>query len=88
MSAATGFAVERLTRTTGSPTAGDRIPIVDGARRVTFDGVDRAADQVADGLRHLGLQPGDRVALIARNCLACVELMLGAALFGSRTATT
>jgi non-ribosomal peptide synthetase component E (peptide arylation enzyme) len=54
MSAATGFAVERLTRTTGSPTAGDRIPIVDGARRVTFDGVDRAADQVADGLRHLG----------------------------------
>jgi acyl-CoA synthetase (AMP-forming)/AMP-acid ligase II len=83
MSAATDFAVERLTRTTGSPAAGDRIAIVDGARRVTFDDVDRATDQVANGLRHLGLRPGDRVAFVGRNCLACVELMLGAARAGA-----
>jgi long-chain acyl-CoA synthetase len=82
MSPSAAFAVERLARPTPSTTKGDEIAVVDGRRSVTFDELDRAADQVANGLRKWGLGPGDRVAFVGRNCLACVELMLGAARAG------
>ena len=82
MSTATDFAVERLARPGPDGDGGDRIAIVDGRRSVTFDELDRAADQVANGMRRLGLHEGDRVAFVGRNCLACVELMLGAARAG------
>jgi acyl-CoA synthetase (AMP-forming)/AMP-acid ligase II len=76
------FSQERLARPTSSIEDGQAIAVVDGSRSVTFDELDRAADQVADGLRALGLGPRDRVAFVGRNCLACVELMLGAARAG------
>ena len=79
MNATTDFAVERLARPMPSAKSGTAIAVVDGPRRATFDELDRAADQVAYGLRQRGLDSGDRVAFIGRNCLACVELMLGAA---------
>lgn len=82
MSAATDFAVERLARPTSSTEDGHTIAVVDGERSVTFDELDLAADQVANGLRQWGLGSGDRVAFVGRNCLACVELMLGAARAG------
>lgn len=82
MNAETDFAVERLTRPTSSIEDGRAIAVVDGQRSVTFDELDLAADQVANGLRQWGLGSGDRVAFVGRNCLACVELMLGAARAG------
>ncbi|MEO5902004.1 MAG: AMP-binding protein [Ilumatobacteraceae bacterium] len=82
MNTAQDFAVERLARPTSSDTGGQRLAVVDGQRSVTFDELDRAADQVANGLLQRGLGNGDRVAFVGRNCLACVELMLGAARAG------
>lgn len=79
MSKPTHFAVDTLARPTSTPEDGRAIAVVDGGRSVTFDELDRSADQVANGLREWGLGGGDRVAFIGRSCLACVELMLGAA---------
>jgi acyl-CoA synthetase (AMP-forming)/AMP-acid ligase II len=76
------LAVDRLARPAPSTSAGSEIAVVDGQRSATFDELDRAADQVANGLRTWGLGPGDRVAFVGRSCLACVELMLGAARAG------
>jgi acyl-CoA synthetase (AMP-forming)/AMP-acid ligase II len=82
MNTLTGFAVERLARPSPSSTNGNKPAVVDGQRSVTIDELDRAADQVANGLRQLGLRRGDRVAFVGRNCLAGVELILGAARAG------
>jgi acyl-CoA synthetase (AMP-forming)/AMP-acid ligase II len=71
------FAVEQLARPTSGPQ--NAIAVVDGERSVTYDELDRAADQVANGLKARGLGNGGRVAFVGRNGLACVELMLGAA---------
>ncbi|MDB4947620.1 MAG: blmIV, partial [Gemmatimonadetes bacterium] len=57
----------------------------DGGRRaVTFEGrelsyleVNRRANQVAHGLRRLGVAPGDRVALYAERSLEMVPALLG-----------
>ncbi len=76
------FAVERLTRPISGANDGHRIAVVDGDRSVSFDELDRAADQVANGLRAFGLESGGRVTFVGRSCLACVELMLGAARAG------
>lgn len=82
MKASTDFAVERLSRPTASARSGLGIAVVDGSCTVTFDELDRAANRVANGLRRRGLGSGDRVAFLGRNCVACVELMLGAARAG------
>ena len=82
MIATTDFAVERLSRPSAANNDGHRIAIVDGESSVTFDELDRSIDQVANGLLALGLNTGDRVAFVGRSCLACVELMLGAARAG------
>lgn len=82
MNTLTAFGVERLARPTPSTSSGKDLAVVDGQRSVTFDELDRAADQVANGLRRSGLGRGDRVAFVGRNGLACVELILGAARAG------
>jgi fatty-acyl-CoA synthase/long-chain acyl-CoA synthetase len=48
---------------------GDRIAFVDGDRQMSFAEVDREANRVAHGLRRLGVQHGERVALVLRNCI-------------------
>lgn len=78
----TDFAIERLARPTSTAHDGQRIAVVDGSSSVTFDELDRSADQVANGLRESGIGVGGRVAFMGRNCLACVELILGAARAG------
>jgi acyl-CoA synthetase (AMP-forming)/AMP-acid ligase II len=82
MNTSTNFAVERLARPTSTANDGHLIAVVDGTRSVSFDELDRSADQVANGLRDAGIGVGGRVAFVGRNCLACVELMLGAARAG------
>jgi acyl-CoA synthetase (AMP-forming)/AMP-acid ligase II len=71
------FAVDRLARPTSSRR--NDIAVVDGERSVTYDELDRAANQVANGLNGRGLGDGGRVAYVGRSCLAGVELMLGSA---------
>jgi len=75
------FAVERLAR----PAASRRcdVAVVDGERSVTYAELDRAADQVANGLAGMGLGAGGRVAYVGRSCLEGVEALLGAARAGT-----
>jgi long-chain acyl-CoA synthetase len=58
----------------GSPRPAVREGAVDRSWAAT---IDRAA-RVAGGLAHLGLDPGERLALLAPNCAAYVELLLAA----------
>jgi non-ribosomal peptide synthetase component E (peptide arylation enzyme) len=60
MGTATDFAVERLARPTDATAGANTIAVVDGQRRVSFEELDRAAGQVANGLRTAGLGTGDR----------------------------
>ncbi|MFD2416530.1 long-chain-fatty-acid--CoA ligase [Amycolatopsis pigmentata] len=45
----------------------DRIAIVSGATRLSFGQLDATANQVANLLRSLGVEPGDKVALMCPN---------------------
>ncbi|QDS94401.1 Long-chain-fatty-acid--CoA ligase FadD13 [Roseimaritima multifibrata] len=49
---------------------------------VDFEQIDRASDQVAEGLRAEGLSPGDRIAIVAKDCIAGYEILLGCAKAG------
>jgi acyl-CoA synthetase (AMP-forming)/AMP-acid ligase II len=54
--------------------APDAPAFADGARRYTWREFDDRVNRLAHGLRdHLGVQPGDRVAVLAGNCLEYVE---------------
>ncbi|MFV0525161.1 MAG: acyl-CoA synthetase [Acidimicrobiales bacterium] len=58
--------------------------VVDDAvgRRFTYAELNQRADQVANALLELGLQPGDRVATLLPNCHQFVEIFYGAARAG------
>jgi acyl-CoA synthetase (AMP-forming)/AMP-acid ligase II len=60
----------------------DRIAYIYQDERVTFAEFDRRVDAVAAALRASGVGPGDRVAVLDKNSLACVELLFGAARAG------
>lgn len=60
----------------------DRIAYVYEGEQVTFAEFDRRVDAVAAALRASGVGPGDRVAVLDKNSLACVELLFGAARAG------
>ena len=62
---------------------GDAAALVHGDRTVTHRELHRRALSLAAGLRGLGLSPGDRVALMARNSPELVELFFAAALSGT-----
>ncbi|MYR42005.1 (2,3-dihydroxybenzoyl)adenylate synthase [Streptomyces sp. SID5910] len=47
---------------------GVRVALVDGDRRWTYAELDAEADRVAQGLRGLGVGPGDRVVIQLPNC--------------------
>ena len=46
----------------------DKVAVVDGAVRLTFAEFDELVDRAAAALRDNGFSPGDRIALLARNC--------------------
>jgi fatty-acyl-CoA synthase len=46
----------------------DKIAVVDGAVRLTFVEFDELVDRAAGALRDNGFAPGNRIALLARNC--------------------
>ncbi len=55
---------------------------IDG-KQVTFAEFDRSTRGLAAGLRDAGVKPGDRVAVLMRNSLACVELWFAANRLGA-----
>ncbi|MGH9001920.1 MAG: AMP-binding protein, partial [Acidimicrobiia bacterium] len=60
----------------------DRIGALDSRRSLTFVQWDERACRLANGLLGLGLTPGDRVALLAYNCVEWMELYVGLARAG------
>lgn len=57
---------------------GERTALVAGDRRLTYAELDRAVDGFASGLRALGVQRGDRVAVILRNGIEPAVAIYGA----------
>lgn len=54
----------------------DAPALSDGLRTLTYANLDRAVQGTAARLRDLGVKPGDRVVLVAENCVAlCVSIL-------------
>lgn len=63
--------------------ASDRVAVIDlfapeRPREKSFKALDAACDAVANGLIYAGLQPGDRVAILALNRIEYLEALFGA----------
>ena len=52
-------------------------------RSVSFAGIDRLSNQLAHGLRELGVAQGDRVAILLPNCLEFIATWFAAAKLGA-----
>ncbi len=77
---------------TGIRTAAQRTPqkvaLREGTRTLTYDALVRRIDCVSAGARQdLGLARGDRVMLLAANCLEYIELVAGFSSMGAVVAT-
>jgi long-chain acyl-CoA synthetase len=55
----------------------DRPAVIDGETRLSWREFDGRTRQLAAGLRRLGVQPGDRVAILALNSFRYLELYYG-----------
>ena len=60
----------------------DKVGCRDSKRALTFAEWDGRASRLANGLRRLGLAQGDRVVLLAYNCVEWLELYVGLARAG------
>lgn len=60
----------------------NKLAIIDGDTQLTFRELDALTDRAAAALYASGFQPGDRVALFARNCWQYVVLVLATARAG------
>ena len=47
---------------------GDKTALIIGEKQFSFLEIDRMACCVANGLKSVGVQPGDRVTLYSQNC--------------------
>ena len=63
--------------------SGDTVALVDGDRRITYSDFDRRTDRLARAFRDLGVQQGDRVAVLMVNCAELLETMFAAAKLGA-----
>ncbi len=64
----------------------DRIALVDGVRVISYGALDERTDRLAGALLARGVERGDRVALLARNCAEYLEVELACAKIGALTA--
>ena len=60
----------------------DHLAIVDGDRVLTYAALEERSNRLGQALLDRGLEPGDRVCLLARNCAEYVEVELAAAKTG------
>lgn len=75
-----GDVLRRQAAPTGRP---DKTALICGADALTYRALNAAANAVANGLLHLGLKRGDRVALLGRNSLEWVIVYYAAAKCGA-----
>jgi fatty-acyl-CoA synthase len=61
----------------------DKLALVDGKIRLTWQELDDRINRVVGGLLALGVRPGDRVALVMRNCHQYLEVQWGVARLGA-----
>ena len=61
----------------------DQVAAVDGARRFTYEEINRRCHRLASALRKHGVAPGDRVAVLAPNTIAALEVHFGVILAGA-----
>jgi acyl-CoA synthetase (AMP-forming)/AMP-acid ligase II len=61
---------------------GSTIALVENGTSLTYDELDQRTGRLAGALKGMGLVPGDRIAVLARNCRAYIELELAAAKLG------
>lgn len=61
----------------------DQAALVEGARRVSYRALDARTDRLAHVFRARGVRHGDRVALLARNCIEYIEIELACAKLGA-----
>ena len=66
----------------GASRFGDRTAVVFGDNRYTYDELNRRINRCAQALITLGLEPGDRLAVMADNCAKYLELYFAAAKLG------
>ncbi|RIA45564.1 acyl-CoA synthetase (AMP-forming)/AMP-acid ligase II [Hephaestia caeni] len=60
-------------------TCGDKIAIVHDEKRTSYAALDARSGEVASALDTAGIAPGDRVAVLSRNCDTFYDLLAGAA---------
>ena len=95
--AATRFQPSAAVRTACGPTVGtlfaevarrnpDRIALSRGDSSWTYRELDLRVNQLANALRQRGVSAGDRIGLLARNCIEYMEIELAAAKLGAITA--
>jgi len=58
--------------------AADKTAIIDGGQSFTFAEIKERCERLVGGLLRLGLEPGDRVAILADNCHQYIETYIGA----------
>lgn len=63
----------------------DRVALVQGDRRLTWLEVDRRINRLGNALRHLGIEPGDRVAIILPNGIEWFEAVAACQKIGAAT---
>lgn len=54
-----------------------------GSVQLTFAGLNQRVNRLSNALVGMGIEPGDRIALIARNCAEYIEIELAAAKIGA-----
>src|SRR6185437_10719131 len=62
--------------------------LVYGERRLTYAALERRTNQVANGLRAIGIGAGDHVAILVKNDDRFVETLLGALRAGATVTPT
>lgn len=55
----------------------DKAAIIDGEKTLTWREIDRSSNQVAHGLKALGIGQGDSVAILMSNCVEYAEILFG-----------
>ncbi|MGC1404630.1 MAG: AMP-binding protein, partial [Thermodesulfobacteriota bacterium] len=61
---------------------GDKEALVDGGRRLSYRELNRRVNRLSHHLQTMGLKYGDRLAILACNCVEYVEVIFAAAKLG------
>lgn len=61
----------------------DQISIISNKERITYNELQQKVDKLANGLLNLGIKKGDRIGVLAKNCLEYVYLCCASAKIGT-----